>query len=494
MQESGIWVDGAALVLAALHTKLKVDLPNLSDDILNQALYFLKKREDACARAVELFRSDLCMASETKDSKTFRAELLVLLFKRRPEEGLGLLSSFVADFDHEAQDNLLNILLQNVPEKGPVECTYQPVLLKLLYARREQVPDGLLPKLSLEPGHIQLLAPETSVALAQQLRKAKRQAEGSRIAVIAAQAFDSLGSTEKSERAFTLAYDMDHGNAEAAEGMLNVLLGHLEKKGQTEQERLLLTLLFDFKRRVPDHLLACLALEPREVRQLPPGASLALAEQLSDLKRHQEGAQLAVLAAEAFEADELQEEADSAYARAHGMDRLNVDASNGLLSATSRSCRGLAVLVKEQQATIDQLRKCTEHLVKEVEGLRNHVQSREGRGIIWDLSGEDLVEGFCKESRKINLENGSESKHVQAWICNLKFSPQPPCRILPMNTSFCFQAWICCRANGRGGSPTAAIFLQCNESCKIDCEISADGKTEKLSIESTEDDEPISEP
>jgi len=254
---------------------------------------------------------------------------------------------------------------------------------------------------------------------------------------------------------------MDHGNAEAAEGMLNVLLGHLEKKGQTEQERLLLTLLFDFKRRVPDHLLACLALEPREVRQLPPGASLALAEQLSDLKRHQEGAQLAVLAAEAFEADELQEEADSAYARAHGMDRLNVDASNGLLSATSRSCRGLAVLVKEQQATIDQLRKCTEHLIKEVKGLRNHVQSREGRGIIWDLSGEDLVEGFCKESPKINLENGSESKHVQAWIC--------------------------CRANGRGGSPTAAIFLQCNESCKIDCEISADGKTEKLSIESTED-------
>ncbi|CAE7553015.1 PUB53 [Symbiodinium sp. CCMP2592] len=461
VQASGIWVDGAALVLAALHTKLQVDLPNLSDEILSKALHFLKKREDACARAVELFRSDLCMASETKDSKTFRAELLMLLFKRHPEDGLALLSSFVADFDHEAQDNLLNILLQNVPEKGPVECTCQPALLKLLYARREQVPDELLPKLSLEPGHIQLLAPETSVALAQQLLMAERPAEGSRIAVIAAKAFESLGSTEKSERAFTLAYDMDHGNAEAAEGMLNVLLGHLEKKGQIEQERLLLTLLFEFKRRVPDHLLACLALEPREIRQLPPGASLALAEQLSDSKRHQEGAQLAVLAAEAFEASGLQEEADSAYARAHSMDRLNVDASNGLLSATSRSCRGLTALVKEQQATIDQLRKCTEQLVKEVEGLRNHVQSREGRGIIWDLSDEDLVEGFCKESPKINLENGSESKHVQAWIC--------------------------CRANGRGSSPTAAIFLQCNESCKIDCEISVDGKTETLSIESTED-------
>ena len=57
-----------------------------------------------------------------------------------PEDGLTLLSSFVADSDHEAQEHLLDILRQNVPEKGPVECTSQPVLLKLLYDRRGQVP------------------------------------------------------------------------------------------------------------------------------------------------------------------------------------------------------------------------------------------------------------------------------------------------------------------------------------------------------------------
>ena len=419
-KEPGIWVDGAALVLAALHSKLKIQLSSLSAEVLSKALYFLKNREDACARAVELFRSDLDMARETEGLKTFRAELLVQLFKRRPEDSLTLLSSFVADSDHEAQENLMNILLQNVPEKGPVECTSQPVLLKLLYDRDGRVPDELLPKLSLEPGYIQQLAPETSVALAQQLHTAGRQAEGSRIAVSAAKAFESLGSTEKAESLFSPAYDMDHDNAEAARGMLNMLLGHLEQKGQTEQEGLLLTLLFDDGRTVPEHLLGSLALEPHEIRQLPPGASLSLAEQLSASRRPQEGARLAVLAAEAFEAAGLQEEADSAYARAHGMDRFNVDASNGLLSATSRSCKGLAVLVKEQQATIDQLTKCTEGLVQELERLRKHVQARDGRGIIWDLSGEDLVEGFCKESPKINLESGSESKHVQARVCDLK--------------------------------------------------------------------------
>ena len=431
LEDPGIWVDGAGLVLAALRAKLKVELPSLPDEVLYKASYFLKERKDACARAQELFRSDLGVATETEDSKTFRTELLMQLFKRRPKDSLDLLSALVADSDEEAQDNLLKTLLQSdgsddatagddAASACGVECDCESVLVKLLFARRGGVPGKLLQKLALESSdsdsYIHKLAPETSLALASQLVGAERPVEGARIAVIASKVFDSLGSTERSEKALARAYGMDPCNAEAAEGMLSLLLGDLEKRGHTEQERLLLTLLFEHNRMVPDHLLPSLPLEPHEIRQVPPEAALSLAEQLWNSNRRAAGAQVAVLAAQAFDELGSQEEAYRAYVRAHSMDSLNTDASNGLLSATSRSCQELAALVKQQQTTIDQLRKLSDHLAEEVEGLRNHVQARDGRGIIWDLSGQDLVEGFCKESPKINLENGSDSKHVQACL------------------------------------------------------------------------------
>ena len=220
--DPGVWLGGAALVLAAVHGKVVVDLPALPDSLLASAVSLLKTPLDAAALALEVFKCDFGLAFDTQTCSCSLASLLWEQARRcesdpSAQEPL-LIEAFMADEENsDVRGALLKLLLQHL-EGGTLD--KEDVLLKLLFFEHNQVPKKLLSKLSLAAEHVRVLEPASCVTLANQLQEEGRPEDGAKVAVIAAEAFDACGSKEEAQSSYILAYNMDRRNPDAAHGVV----------------------------------------------------------------------------------------------------------------------------------------------------------------------------------------------------------------------------------------------------------------------------------
>ena len=250
--QAGVWLEGAACVLAAVHGKIQIDLADLSDALLRAAARFLQEPRDRGAEALvaELFGYNLCRSSLSGAAGAGGSSSLAAILLERAkrceankdsdEEAL-LLEAYAADPTHVGvRERLLELLLGALESSGKVD--REDVLLKLLFVQHKKVPEELLPKLSLDQHHVQALDPQSALALAEQLTSASRSRDGAKVAVLAAQAFDASGRREDAQRAYIRAYNMDRSNADASHGVvetcaeLRTKIDSLERRVAEQQD------------------------------------------------------------------------------------------------------------------------------------------------------------------------------------------------------------------------------------------------------------------
>ena len=218
-----IWLEVTACVLAAAHGKIQVDLTTLSDSILRAAARFLRCTGEGVAFAASFFGCSLGFDTDSAVHATWLATLLLEQAKRcesnsEPQEAL-LFEAYAVDSSHAGtREQLLQHLLESLGK--PAKDFKEDILLKLLFTQHGKVPDDLLPKLSLDPVHVQSLDSECCMKLAEQLASADRPQDGSKVAILAAQGFDRCSKRQEAQQAYIRAYNMDGCNLDASQGVV----------------------------------------------------------------------------------------------------------------------------------------------------------------------------------------------------------------------------------------------------------------------------------
>ncbi|CAE7342071.1 WDSUB1 [Symbiodinium necroappetens] len=238
--DPGMWLEGAALVLAGLHVWLRLKspfcLPDVPEKLLAESISCLRtlSPEDFGARVCLFFGTDADVWNENSDltgwtenycDQDFLASLFLELSRRRSGDRAAqkelLLQALDASPTHDlARDSLLQLFLESLDIEGSVE--EEHVLITLLLAKHDQVPEETLSKLTLAPDQVKelKLAPPTLLGLANQLAAADRSEQGARLAVHAATQFDAMGDQENAMLAYGRAYSMDRRNEDALHGMV----------------------------------------------------------------------------------------------------------------------------------------------------------------------------------------------------------------------------------------------------------------------------------
>ncbi|CAE7788237.1 unnamed protein product [Symbiodinium sp. CCMP2456] len=237
VMDPGTWLEGATLVLAALHEKIPFCLSHLPEKLLTETSTLtetLLPVEDLEARVRLFFGTDADAWNEISELKVwtksccdhgFLASLFLELSRRRSGDRAAqkrlLLQALAVSPMHElTRDSLLQVFMESMDIEGSIE--EEHVLVPLLLAKHGKVPEETLPKLTLAPHHVQQLKLEPTIclALADQLAAAKRLEQGARLAVHAAITFDAMGNKQDALLAYGRAYNLDRRNEDALHGMV----------------------------------------------------------------------------------------------------------------------------------------------------------------------------------------------------------------------------------------------------------------------------------
>jgi hypothetical protein len=225
------WIDASALVLAACKMPEydDADFSIVSKRIIERAFWFLRNPSNADTRSLELFGSIL----ERNVNKRFITAFTYFHLARRQDaetEETRLLievRKVNRTFREDVVSRRLIELLSNALSSG--HDVDERLLLKLICQKnyRNDVPLEVFSKLRLkDPVHVRSLEYHELSFLYQQLMKAGRRRDASRVAVIEATELEDSGDDLNFVReAYARAYRADRKNESALQGVVTSLLG-----------------------------------------------------------------------------------------------------------------------------------------------------------------------------------------------------------------------------------------------------------------------------
>eukprot|EP00435_Cladocopium_sp_Y103_P058783 s1114_g20.t1 len=230
------WARAAAVLLASCMPWLDVNLQMLGDKLLDHAHICLDSRDLAVSTAKDFFKHDLripaapdwppkeCasivmeLAIRTSDDNLRRIRLLAEAYKMNPANGH--LRAEVLKHLHQRRFS--------AGWEGAATVMYERLFLKLVCADKQEIPEDLLPRLTLSNDQLQELSAEELLFLGEQIGL-NRQTDGSRLIVKAAELFATVGAEERSQDAFLRAFSLDPHNAEAADGLIQTVMTMKQK-------------------------------------------------------------------------------------------------------------------------------------------------------------------------------------------------------------------------------------------------------------------------
>ena len=238
--EQDSWARAAACLLSAHLGRMEVQLHNLSLEVLVEARKFLDSQDSTIAFAKDFFRYDLgvSMAEQwpLKSSAPIFNELAGRLSGEESEEKLQLLrKAHSIDESHpDIRASLRNQLHAHMLSEEEGDAFAMEGLFLKLALEEGYIPEEVLPKLTLHDHHLIEVSPDQLMKLCQQLVESNRQADGARVAVVAARSFREKGQERQSEEAFLKAFSLDCANKQAAEGLANAVTSAHERCAELE--------------------------------------------------------------------------------------------------------------------------------------------------------------------------------------------------------------------------------------------------------------------
>ena len=233
--EDSSWAKATSLVLATFHSRLTAQLEVLDAKLLRQACDYLKSRDSATSFAVDFFSSDLGISTlehwPPKSSSSIFAELASRLDEKHEEKVDFLAKAYeLDDSDEDVRRALVKQLNQHMLRQSIDDNKHlEGLLLKVYLGWKEDIPVDVTQRLSLRPESLKNVTADQLMLLAEMLKRAKRRADGARIAVSAAEAFSAEGKQEESYEAVAYAHYLDRAN-DRASFKLCELLGSIVSK------------------------------------------------------------------------------------------------------------------------------------------------------------------------------------------------------------------------------------------------------------------------
>jgi len=198
-----------------------------------------------------------------------------------------------------------------------------------------------------------------------------------------------VGQESARRQLLLLAREVDPENAKVRSHLTKILSEDLDVDNGHEFEGLLITMIFEDGDVLPQHLLSKLWLDPTQLSQIKPALLLQLAEQLVCANRSQDGARVAVVAAQQHEAASDIKATQQAFIRAYAMDHSNADASNGvaeMCSAALTECSQLEEECQEQRLRNLVLEERLQCMTEKLIHLEQEVKSKGLFGYIdWEM-------------------------------------------------------------------------------------------------------------
>lgn len=233
--EKGDRLKAAGLVLASSIDRLDAeDLEEMDVQLLSHARGYLRDKDTAIMDSEHFFSTDLGMfTAERWPPQSSGVILTELAFRLEDEEEKFQLLVEAHEIDG-ADSQVRAALIQQLhgkisrfdsqaestrEQRGPAEGLF----LKLILEERQQIPNDILPKLTLEKGVFQHLSPDELLLLADQLSN-ERHRDGARVAVKAAKAYGAKGKDMEAQYAYLHAFRLDRFNEDAAEGLVRTSL------------------------------------------------------------------------------------------------------------------------------------------------------------------------------------------------------------------------------------------------------------------------------
>lgn len=227
------WAKAAAVLLASCIQRLDVNLQTLGNQLLDDAYICTNSRDVAAHTANIFFKHDMRIPAASnwppKECAWIAMELAI-----RTDDNLRKIRLLAEAYKmnpanrHLRADILkhLHQLLLDMDTEATVVC--EGLFLKLVCVDKHSIPEDLIPRLTLSNDRLQELAADELLFLGEQIG-VKRRADGSTLALKAAELFLNMGSDERSQEAFLRAFSLDPHNAHAADGLIQRVVALTQK-------------------------------------------------------------------------------------------------------------------------------------------------------------------------------------------------------------------------------------------------------------------------
>ena len=235
------WTRAAAVVLASYIDTLEVSLEELDVELVGFAREAFEDQDGTRAFAEKFFKNDLGI-SRLSWPPLGAAKILFELAWRLPldddmeaEKFDLLLKAYSIDGkDISIRKALKTQLHQLLLAEDTIDRDMENLFLELVLQDKEEIPQDVLPKLSLR--HVQQLSGDQLIFLAQQLGALGKTLDAGRLAIIAARRFTEIGKEREAQDAFLKAFRWDHNNPDAANGLVTIVM-EMRKENEDLKQR-----------------------------------------------------------------------------------------------------------------------------------------------------------------------------------------------------------------------------------------------------------------
>ena len=247
------WVKAAACLLSAHPSRLGVKVSDLRLEVLTEASKFLDDQEEGAAFARDFFKQDLGVFSwffeqwPRKSSAPIFHEMALRIDGAQSEKLQMLLKAYWTDKDNGSVRASLRKHLNELFAVGDKTdaAELEGIFLKLALEEGADISSEVLSSLTLEPRHLCQPLPKQLLLLADMLGSNDRSADGARVALFAAKAFEANNEVRESEAAFLKAFSLDHASQEAVEGLANAVTSTHKRCDELENRIILLAVGWD---------------------------------------------------------------------------------------------------------------------------------------------------------------------------------------------------------------------------------------------------------
>ena len=233
------WAKAAAVLLVSCIQRLDVNLQMVGDQLLNYGYRYLYSRDVAESTAKDFFKHDMCIPAASTWPPKECASIVMELAMRASDDNLRRILLLEEAYkmnpaNRHLRADILKHLHQLLLACSEATVVCERLFLKLLCVDKQEIPENLIPKLTLSNDQLQELSADELLFLGEQIGM-KRQADGSRLVVKAAELFSTMGSEERSQEAFLRAFSLDPHNAYASDGLIQLVVA-MKGKNKTLEE------------------------------------------------------------------------------------------------------------------------------------------------------------------------------------------------------------------------------------------------------------------